>query len=88
MGGEHSGHSAAQNSERRTLLTVRRPEIISALVGAGISENSDEGRAAQVWAASMLQARDAWADANRHGRRYSDREARGPSARPSANHRR
>lgn len=87
MGGANSGASA-QNGERRTLLTVRRPEIISALVGAGISENSDEGRAAQVWAASMLKARDAWADVNRHGRRYSDREARGTTARTPANFRR
>ncbi len=87
MGGANSGASA-QNGERRTLLTVRRPEIISALVGAGISENSDEGRAAQVWAASMLKARDAWADVNRHGRRYSDREARVTTARTPANFRR
>lgn len=80
MGGDPSGQMAL-NRERRVTLTTRRPEIISALAGAGISPNSDEGLGAQAWAASLIKARDAWADANRHGRRYSDREANVSSAR-------
>ncbi len=74
MGGDPSGQTALKR-ERRAVLTTRRPEIISALAGAGISPNSDEGLSAQAWAASLIKARDAWADTNRHGRRYSDREA-------------
>ena len=83
MGGEHDGHSALIR-ERRVRLTTRRPEIISALVGAGISQDSEEGMSAQVWAAALLKARDLWADSNRHGRRYSDRESAGPLVRPAA----
>jgi hypothetical protein len=76
MGGNE--RATAPNVERRAVLTTRRPEIISSLATAGIDPNSDEGRSAQVWAAAILKARDAWADSNRHGRRYSDREANGP----------
>lgn len=70
--------ATAQNVERRAVLTTRRPEILSALAGAGIDKDSEEGLDAQVWAASILKARDAWSDLNRNGRRYSDREAAGP----------
>lgn len=73
--------ATAQNVERRAVLTTRRPEILSSLATAGIDPSSDEGLAAQVWAASILKARDAWADLNRQGRRYSDREAAGPLVR-------
>ena len=80
MGGTE--RATALNVERRRgTITLRRPEILSALAGAGIEGDSEEGRAAQVWAASILKARDAWADVNRQGRRYSDREAAGPLVR-------
>jgi len=73
--------ATALNVERRVTLTTRRPEIISSLATAGIDPSSDEGMAAQVFAASILKARDAWADLNRHGRRYGDRESAGPLVR-------
>jgi len=76
-----NARATAPNVERRAVLTTRRPEIISSLATAGVDPNSDEGLAAQVWAAALLKARDAWADSNRHGRRYSDREANGPLVR-------
>lgn len=83
MGG--TAGATAQNVERRAVLTTRRPEIISSLATAGIDPNSDEGLSAQVFAAALLRARDAWADQNRHGRRYSDREASGPLIRRAHN---
>lgn len=75
--------ATAPNVERRAVLTTRRPEIISSLATAGIDPSSDEGLAAQVFAASLIKARDTWADLNRNGRRYSDREAAGPLIRPA-----
>ncbi len=74
----NAGATAQNVKGRRAVLTTRRPEIISSLATAGIEPTSDEGMAAQVFAAAILKARDAWADVNRHGRRYSDREASGP----------
>lgn len=73
--------ATAQNVNGRRVLTTRRHDIISSLATAGIEPSSDEGMAAQVFAAAILKARDAWADLNRHGRRYSDREANGPLVR-------
>ncbi len=64
MGGDHSGPTQALNSERRTRLTVRRSEIVSALAAAGVAPNSPEGMNAQVWGAALLGARDAWLHAH------------------------
>lgn len=63
MGGKHERQSAL-NDERRTLLTVRRPEVVSALQAAGVPLNSDTGMKAQEWGAALLGARDAWLNVN------------------------
>lgn len=62
MGGKHEKQSAL-NDERRTRLTVRRPEVVSALQAAGVPLNSETGLKAQEWGAALLCARDAWLNA-------------------------
>jgi hypothetical protein len=64
--------SPAPRQTGRNVLTTKRPEILSALASAGIPEDSKEAHAAQLWAAAILRARDAWADRCRGGRRYQE----------------
>ena len=84
MVGDPSGHTALKR-ERREVRTTRRSEIVSSLAAAGIDPDSVEGRSAQVWGNALLRSREAWAEVNRSGRRYSDREANGPLIRPASN---
>lgn len=66
------GTPAPERREGRARLSVRDPRLDSVLGSICIDGfNIDETRR---WGNSLLHARDQWADLNRGGRRYSDRD--------------
>jgi hypothetical protein len=67
------GAPAPKRHEGRNRLTVRDPRLEVML--AGISIEGDTLEETRRWGNSLLRSRDVWADKNRCGRRYSDREA-------------
>lgn len=76
MGG-NAGATAHKNVRGRVTLAVRNPLIEQTLLGSNLPLDGSYLEDARRWGNALLKARDAWADLNRHGRRYSDREATG-----------
>jgi len=66
------GLPTPERHEGRARLSVRDPRIETLLGGISIEGfNLEQTR---TWGNALLRARDNWADRNRKGRRYSDRE--------------
>lgn len=63
---------APERREGRVRLTVRDPRFETLLAGRDLGE--DDIDHLRHWGQALLRARDAWADTNRGGRRYSDSE--------------
>lgn len=80
MGGNH-GATAHKYVGGRKLLTSRNPLTEQTLQASNISLDGHSLEAVRRWGNALLKARDAWADSNRHGRRYSDRDAPGETIR-------
>ena len=66
------GQPAPERREGRERLSIRDPRIETML--AGISVPEDTLPKVRSWSNALMIARDLWADQNRRGRRYSDRE--------------
>lgn len=82
MGGTE-GATALKNVGGRVTLAVRNPLIEQTLLGSNVPFDATSLEDARRWGNSLLKARDAWADLNRHGRRYSDRDAASLPVRPA-----
>ena len=65
----------------RPVLAPRHPLVEQVLCNANIDRDDPAYWEAQRWGRAFIAARDAWADANRHGRRYADRDAPAPVSR-------
>lgn len=77
----HGGNEEATAHKRlggRVTLAVRDPLVEQTLLGSNLPLDANHLEDARRWGNALLRARDAWADSNRQGRRYSDREANGP----------
>ncbi len=72
MGNNLSGGDP-QKLRGRATLTARNPLIENALQAADF--DGETIQQATRWGNALLRARDAWADENRRGRRYSDATA-------------
>lgn len=77
MQGGTVGATAHKREGGRVTLAVRNPLVEQTLLGSNIPLDATHLEDARRWGNALLMARDAWADSNRHGRRYSDREAAG-----------
>lgn len=66
-------------------MAVRNPLTEQTLQASNISLDGHSIEAVRRWGNDLIKARDAWADSNRSGRRYSDREASGPLIRRATN---
>lgn len=84
MGGDH-GATAPKNVGGRVTLAVRNPLVEQTLLASNVPIDAPILEDARRWGNSLLKARDAWADLNRHGRRYSDRDAASPALRAFSN---
>lgn len=56
-------------------MAVRNPLVEQILLGGNLTLDGEGIEEARRWGNSLIRSRDAWADLNRHGRRYSDRDA-------------
>lgn len=74
MGGSERA-TAHKRLGGRATLTVRDPLIEQTLLAGNIPLDDPNIESVRRWSNALLKARNAWADENRHGRRYSDREA-------------
>lgn len=73
MGAAGTGFATPESSKGRERLSLRDPRLNALLGGLELDEESiPETR---LFGNALLRQRDAWADRNRSGRRYSDREA-------------
>lgn len=75
------GAAAHKNEEGRARLTRRDPLTEQTLQASNISLDGHSIEAVRRWSNDLIKARDAWADSNRNGRRYSDRDAPGETVR-------
>lgn len=71
MGVTGKGIATPESSKSRERLTVRDPRIESLL--AGMQIDKEDIAETRSFGNALLRQRDAWADVNRHGRRYLDR---------------
>ena len=76
MGGEVWA-AAHKNAGGRATLAVRNPLTEQTLQASNISLDGHSIEAVRRWGNNLIKARDAWADSNRGGRRYADRDAPG-----------
>lgn len=67
-----NGDRAPKTRRERLRLAPRAPLIESVLAGNNLDGVSIE--AVRGWGNALLAARQQWADANRNGRRYTDRD--------------
>lgn len=74
MGVTGTGNATPQKRTERIRLVPRAPLIESTLAGFQFDLEPQQIAECRVWGNALVRARDAWADANRHGRRYSDRQ--------------
>lgn len=81
MQGGNERATAPKRLGDRVTLTSRNPLVEQTLLGSNLPLDPTHLEDARRWGNALLMARDAWADSNRHGRRYSDREAAGPLVR-------
>jgi len=73
VGAAGKGIATPGSSKSRERLTIRDPRLDALLGGLELDEETmPETRS---FGNALLRQRDAWADRNRSGRRYSDREA-------------
>ena len=84
MGGNEWA-AAHKNAGDRSTLTVRDPLTEQTLQASKVSLDGHTLENVRRWGNDLIKARDAWADSNRSGRRYSDREASGPLIRRATN---
>ena len=84
MGGEARA-AALKNVGGRVTLAVRNPLTEQTLLASNIPLDGPNIENVRRWGNDLIKARDAWADSNRSGRRYSDREASGPLIRRATN---
>lgn len=80
MGGNY-GATAHKNVGGRQTLAVRNPLVEQTLLGSNLPLDGLHLEETRRWGNALLKARDTWADSNRHGRRYSDRDAPGETIR-------
>ena len=73
MGVTGKGIATPESSKSRERLTVRDPRLEALLGGLELDEETIPQT--RSFGNALLRQRDARADVNRHGRRYSDREA-------------
>jgi len=80
--------AAAYQSARggRPRLAPRDPLIEQTIAGSNISLDPNDLEEVRRWSNSIRRARDAWADLNRNGRRYSDRDAPASPIRSAQNY--
>jgi hypothetical protein len=64
----------AHKREGRPVIGPRDPRIENWLGGFQIDLAPNDIEDVRRWGNAALRSRDAWADSNRSGRRYSDRE--------------
>ena len=77
--------TAHKNVGGRRTLAVRNPLVEQTLLGSNHPLDGHSLETVRRWGNDLIKARDAWADSNRSGRRYSDREASGPLIRRATN---
>ena len=65
----------AHKREGRAVIGLRDPRIENWLAGFQIDLAPADIEDVRRWGNAALRSRDAWSDANRSGRRYSDRES-------------
>lgn len=71
MGSLGTGNATPEKREGRVRLSVRGPHFLENML-AGISIEGFNIEETRRFGNALLRARDAWAQENRNGRRYSD----------------
>jgi len=69
------------NTGGRPVLTSRDPLTEQTLLASNIALDGNSIENVRRWSNELIKARNAWADLNRNGRRYSDRDAPGETIR-------
>jgi len=67
-----TGNATPEKRKDRAVLSPRGPFIETALASIQFDDYDIDGT--RRFGNALLAARDTWADANRNGRRYSDKE--------------
>lgn len=76
---------ALGNAKGHATLTVRDPLIETMLGSFNLDLASDEINEVRRWSNAFLRSRQAWAERNRGGRRYSDQTDVRPYGREARN---